>query len=127
MGPQAMFELTITAEHGPVPQSTTVDVSWSAGHELTFALATPSTWKTIDDPVNLICDVDPGKPPPESLSALVCHLWTTDPTQIVVKAKGYTPHEETYAATYSEHCQKKVPTAIHIVLSPVPEGDGGAD
>jgi hypothetical protein len=127
MNPQAMFELTITAAHGPVPRSTTVDVSWSAGQEPTFALEKPSTWKTIDDQVNLICDVDPGKPPPETLSALVCHLWTTGPTHVVVKAKGYTQHEETFVPTYSDHCQVFVPTAISVALSLVPEGDGGAD
>jgi len=127
MGPEAMFELTITAAHGPVPRSTTVDVTWSAGQEPTFVLEQPSTWKTIDDPVNLICDVDPAKPPPEGLSALVCHLWTAGPTDVVVKAKGYTRLETTYLPTYSEQCQGYVPTAVSLELALVPEGDGGVD
>lgn len=127
MSPQAMFDLTITAAHGPVPRSTTVDVSWSVGHEPTFSLDEPSTWKTIDDQVNLVCDVDPVKPPPEALSALVCHLWTTGPTHVVVKAKGYTSLDETYVPTYSEHCQGNVPTAISVTLALVPEEDGGVE
>ncbi len=88
-GPQAMFEITIKAEDGPVPPSTTVDVSWSAGDEPTFALDDPSTWKTIEQ-ANLVCDVDPAKPPPSDLAALVCHMWTTSPINLVVKAQGYT-------------------------------------
>jgi hypothetical protein len=79
MGPQAMFELTITARGGPVPLSTKVDVSWSAGDEPSFILDEPSTWKTIEQ-ANLICDVDPTQPPPHDLDALVCHLWTTGAT-----------------------------------------------
>jgi hypothetical protein len=121
-----MFELTITVAHGPVPRSTTVDVSWSAGQEPTFSLDQPSTWKTIDDPVNLICDVDPTKPPPDALPALVCHLWTAGATYVVVKAKGYTPLEKTYVPTFSEHCEAFVPTAIHVELALAPEGDAGA-
>lgn len=127
MIPQPMFDLTITAAHGPLPRSTTVDVWWSGGQEPTFSLDQPSTWKTIDDQVNLICDVDPMQPPPDMLAALVCHLWTTGPTDVVVKAKGYTPREETYVPPYSDHCQAFVPTAVSLQLELVPEDDAGAD
>ncbi len=123
-GPQAMFEITIKAEDGPVPPSTTVDVSWSAGDEPTFALDEPSTWKTIEQ-ANLVCDVDPSKPPPSDLAALVCHMWTTSPINLVVKAKGYTLFEKTYVPTHSDHCNALVPSAISVEITPTPQGAGG--
>jgi hypothetical protein len=126
MGPQAMFDLTITAADGAVPRSMTLDVSWSAGDEPTFSLDEPSTWKTIDDQANIVCDVDPMKPLPDPLPALVCHLWTAGPTKIVVKANGYTPFEMTYVPTHSDHCHALVPTAVSVELAPAPNGDGGA-
>jgi hypothetical protein len=126
MGPQAMFELTITAKGGSIPLSTKVDVSWSAGQEPTFALDDPSTWKTIEQ-ANLVCDVDASQPPPQKLAALMCHLWTTGATNLVVKAKGYTPFEKTYVPTYSDHCQSLVPTAVSVEISPEPQGAGGSE
>lgn len=124
MGPQAMFDLTITAQDASVPQSTTVEVSWSAGEEPKFSLDQPSTWMTIDQ-ANVVCDVDATKPPPEELPALVCHLWTTGATNVVVKAKGYTTFEKTYASTFSDHCKALIPTAIRIELAPSPKDDAG--
>ena len=126
MGPQAMFELTITASDGPVPPSTRVDVSWSAGQEPTFILDDPWTWKTIEQ-ANLICDVDPSKPPPHDLKALMCHLWTTGATNLIVKAKGYTRFEKTYVSTYSEHCESLVPSAISVEISPEPKETSGSN
>lgn len=126
MGPQAMFELTLTAADGPVPPSTKLEVSWSAGQEPTFALDDPSTWKTIEQ-ANLVCDVDPSKPPPKDLTALVCHLWTTGATNLVVKAKGYTLFEKTYTSTFSDHCMSLVPTAVSVVIKPEPQGTGGSE
>src|SRR4051812_48420357 len=76
MGPQAMFDLTITAEDGPVPHDTVITVSWSAGQEPVFALDQPDTWRTIEQ-ANIVCDVDATKLPPSELTGLVCHLWTT--------------------------------------------------
>lgn len=128
MGPRALFELTLTASDGPVPPSTKIDVSWSAGPVPTFALDEPSTWKTIEqEQANLVCDVDASKPPPHDLAALVCHLWTGGATNVVVKAKGYTPFEQTYLPTYSDHCKSLVPTAIGIEISPEPQGTGGSN
>lgn len=124
MGPQAMFDLTITAADGAVPRSTTIDVSWSAGQEPTFALDLPSTWMTIEQ-ANIVCDLDPTAPPPKELAALVCHLWTTGATNLVVKAKGYTLFEKTYVPKYSDHCMALVPTGISVELSPAPQDDGG--
>ena len=121
-----MFELTITAKGGPIPLSTKVDVSWSAGEEPTFALDEPSTWKTIEQ-ANLICDVDPTQPPPHDLDALVCHLWTTGATNLVVKAKGYERFEKTYVSTFSDHCKSLVPTAVSVEISPEPQGTGGSE
>jgi hypothetical protein len=124
MGPQAMFDLTITATDGDVPPSTTVAVSWSAGQEPTFSLDQPSTWMTIDQ-ANIICDVDAKKPPPEHLLKLVCHLWTTGATNVIVTAKGYTSFEMTYASMFSDHCKSLIPTAIGIELEPAPKDDAG--
>lgn len=124
MGPQAMFDVTITAQGGDVPQDTTIDVSWSAGQEPRFNLDQPSTWMTIDQ-ANVICDVDAMKPPPEHLAALVCHLWTTGATNVVVSAKGFTTFEMTYASMFSDHCKALVPTAISIELAPTPKDDAG--
>ena len=124
MGPQAMFDLTITAADGDVPPSTKLDVSWSAGQEPTFDFAQPLTWMTLDQ-ANVICDVDATKPPPEHLAALVCHLWTTGATNVVVAAKGYTTFEKTYTPTFSDHCDVLVPTAISVELAPAPKDDAG--
>jgi hypothetical protein len=124
MGPQAMFDLTITAHDGSVPLSTTLDVSWSAGEEPRFSLDDPSTWKTIDQ-ANVVCDIDATKPPPDQLPALVCHLWTTGATNVVVMAKGYTTFEMTYASTFSDHCKALVPTAVSVELAPAPKDDAG--
>lgn len=126
MGPQAMFELTLKADEGPLPPSTKIDVSWSAGQEPTFALDDPSTWKTIEQ-ANLVCDIDPSKPPPQDLAALVCHLWTTGATNLIVKAKGYTRFEKTYVSAYSDHCMSLVPTAVSVEISPEPQGMGGSN
>jgi hypothetical protein len=125
MGPQAMFDVTITAEGGPVPRNTTVTVSWSAGQEPVFDLGQPATWKTIEQ-ANIVCDVDSTKPPPVNLPALVCHLWTTGATNVAVGAKGYLPFEDTYPTTYSDHCKGLVPTAIAVELHHAPPpGDAG--
>ena len=124
MGPQAMFDLTITARGGDVPRDTTIEVSWSAGEEPKFSLDQPATWMTIEQ-ANVICDVDATKPPPEHLAALVCHLWTTGATNVVVAAKGYTTFEKTYTPTFSDHCNVLVPTAISVELAPAPNDDAG--
>ncbi len=120
-----MFDLTITAAEGDVPPSTQIDVSWSAGHEPTFNLDQPATWMTIEQ-ANVICDVDATKPPPEHLAALVCHLWTTGATNVVVAAKGYTTFDKTYTSTFSDHCKTLVPTAISVELASAPQDDAGA-
>ena len=124
MGPQAMFDLTITAADGDVPPTTKIDVSWSAGQEPTFDLDQPSTWETIDQ-ANIVCEVDAMKPP-EHLAALVCHLWTTGATKLVVAAKGYTTFEMTYTPEFSDHCKALIPRAIHVELAPAPKDDAGA-
>jgi hypothetical protein len=117
MGPAPMFTLTITAAHGPVPADTQINISWSAGEEPAFALGDPMTWKTLDD-ANVICDVDRGKPPPEDLPALVCHLWTIGATQIEVRAASFTPFVKTFSPPVSAHCQGPVPTEINVRLDP---------
>src|SRR5262245_22218278 len=51
-GPQAMFDLTITAQSGPVPYDVTLDVSWSAAQEPTFSLQDPMTWGSLAEGAN---------------------------------------------------------------------------
>ncbi|MFO0761679.1 MAG: hypothetical protein U0359_34875 [Byssovorax sp.] len=114
MGPQAMFTLTITAESGPLPEDTEVVVSWSAGTEPAFVLDDKSTWKTLDES-NLVCDLDPEKPP-KHLAALVCHVWSNGATKVNVTASGYAPFEQTFVPLMSEHCHGPVPTTEEVKL-----------
>jgi len=122
--PRPMLILTITASDGPVPPDTRVKVTWSAGEEPELVLSDPSTYKTLDDEVNIVCDLDPLAPPPVDLEKLVCRLWTSGLTKVVVTVEGYGPHDETFSPKQSELCDGPVPTAIAIALEP--EGDAGA-
>jgi len=110
-----MFTLTIRAEDGPVPLDTSVQVSWSAGHEPPFVLDEPMTWMMPSD-ANVVCDVDRDKPPPESLAALVCHLWTSGATLVEIRAQGYAPYQETLVPVLSEVCNGPLPEALDITL-----------
>lgn len=125
MGPQAMFELTVTAVDGPVPPDTRIAVSWSAADEPEFALDDPFTWKTLEE-ANIECDVDPSHPPGPDLPALLCHLWTSGATHVKVTASDYQTFEETFTPTISEHCEGPIPTAITVTLQREPMGEGGS-
>jgi len=122
-GPVAMYNLMIHAAGGPVPLDLTLVVIWSAGAEPPFLLADPSTWGSLDQGANVVCDVDPQGAPPVDLAALSCHLWTSGPTYVAVAAKGYA----TYAGTLTPHqdpaCDAPLPATIEVLLTPL--GDGG--
>jgi len=122
-GPQPLFTLTVTAEGGPVPADTSVRVTWSVGEEPAFVLGDPSTWKTLDDNVNVVCNVDHGQPPPKDLKALVCQLWTTGATEVEVAATGFQTHDETFTPKQIDECDKPIPSDVAIAL--LPELDAG--
>lgn len=125
-GPVAMLDVTIKAQSGPVPPDTTVLVSWSAGPEPPFELDDPKTWSTLAD-ANVVCDVDPKKPPPTDLVHLVCHLWTSGVTHVRVRAAGYVSFDGMLKPKYSAACKGPVPTEVDVMLKPLPDaGSGGA-
>lgn len=114
--PEPQFVLEIRAEDGPVPKDTRVAAQWSAADEPPFVLSDPTTWKTLDDSVNLVCFVDRTKPPPEDLSVLVCELWTSGAVNLFVDAAEYSPHEETLKPVMNELCGAPMSTTLPIVL-----------
>lgn len=120
--PEPQFVLEIRAEDGAVPQDTRVMVQWSAADEPAFVLSDPTTWKTLDDSVNLVCMVDRTKPPPEDLSVLVCEVWTSGAVNLFVEAAGYSAHEETLKPVMNELCGEPMSTTVPIVLQrPLPD------
>jgi hypothetical protein len=123
--PEPQFVLEIRAEDGPVPHDTRVAAEWSAANEPPFVLSDPTTWKTLDDSVNLVCMVDRSKPPPVDLSVLVCELWTSGAVNLFVEGSGYSPHEETLKPVMNELCGEPMSTTLPIVLHR-PLLDGGS-
>ena len=119
--PVPLYTLTITAPSVPVPVDTTVHVVWSAGEE-TFVLDDPSTWKTLEDGINVVCAVDHDAGPPADLDQLICQLWTTGATEVEVTATGYIDNEQTLRPKESELCDAIVPTDVTVVLQPMPDG-----
>jgi hypothetical protein len=122
VGPQPMFTLTLTAADGPLPPDTSILVTWSAGAEPKFVLGDKSTWKTLEE-ANLVCEIDPSKPPPTDLEELVCKLWTSGPTRVEVEAADYIDHDETFTPAQNEQCEGPVPSAVSVEL--VREVDAG--
>lgn len=123
-GPVALLNLIIAGPSGHVPPDTSLVVSWSAGEEPAFCLDDPKTWMTLAD-ANVVCDVDPGAPPPENLPELVCHLWTSGATHVEVRADGHAPYGATLKPKYSSICKGHVPTDVHVALAVQPDGGAG--
>jgi hypothetical protein len=115
--PEPLFVLDIRTDDGPVPLDTSVSVEWSAGVEPKFVLSDTSTWKTLDDGVNLVCRVDREKPPPVDLSALVCEVWASGAVNVHVEATGYEPHVETLKTVMSELCGGPMPMEVAVMLT----------
>jgi hypothetical protein len=118
-GPVALLNLTIHAQSGPVPTDTSLAVSWSAGPEPTFLLDDPTTWGSLDNGANVVCDVDPSEPPPSDLMTLVCHLWTSGATAVTVSAKGFETWSSTLKPDVDPVCKAAVPTKVDVTLVPV--------
>lgn len=116
IAPQPIFTLTLTAKDGPLPPDTRIVVTWSAGEEPPFVLDDKETWKTLEDSVNIVCEVDASKPPPTDLEELVCKLWTSGATRVEVKAMGYMDHDQTFTPAQSELCDGPVPSAVSIAI-----------
>jgi hypothetical protein len=122
--PHPMFTVTITASDGAVPPDTSLAVKWSAGEEPLFSLNDPTTWKTLEEGANVVCDVSHNAPPPTDLSELVCRLWTNGATKVVVSAAHYQNHTETLVALQSDPpCEGPIPQTVEIQL--LPETDAG--
>jgi len=100
-----------------VPADTRVAVEWSAGEEPAFVLSDASTWKTLDDGVNLVCVVDRTKPPPVDLDLLTCEIWASGAVNVRVEAMGYEPHTETLTPQMSEVCGGPMPMGGAGLLS----------
>ncbi len=122
--PEPQFVLEITAEDGPVPGDTQVSAEWSAAKEPPFVLSDKATWKTLDEGVNLVCNVDRTKPPPVDLEQLVCELWTSGAVNLLVNGSGYVTHEETLKPVMDEQCNQPMSSHVAIVLRR-PLLDGG--
>lgn len=126
LGAEPLFVLDIRADDGPVPPDTRVAVAWSAGEEPAFVLSDPTTWKTLDEGVNLVCQVDRAAPPPVDLPSLACDLWASGAVDVRVSAAGYVPHEETLEPILSERCGSPVPMKVAVVLSRAKLDAGGS-
>jgi hypothetical protein len=125
VGPQPMFTIAIAAQDGYLPNDTSLLVTWSAGSEPLFELDNPATWGTPEQGGNVVCDLDAAADPPDDLAELRCHLWTSGPTEIEIRAVGYDTHKETLVPMQSEQCEGPVPTEAEIKL--VREMDAGTD
>jgi hypothetical protein len=119
-----MFSLTIAAEDGPLPPDTSLEVTWSAGPEPVFSLDDPSTWGTPEQGANVVCDIGPTGGPPPTLEQLKCDLWTSGPTEIVVKGDDYAAYKDTLVPMQSEICEGPIPTEIEIKLTREVDGGG---
>lgn len=121
--PEPQFILEIRVDDGPVPVDTRVSAQWSAAEEPPFVLSDPTTWKTLDDSVNLVCMVDRTMPPPTDLPMLVCELWTSGPVNLLVEATGYVAYDETLKPVMNELCGEFMKATIPVVLHrPLPDG-----
>lgn len=117
MTPKPTFTLRVkVAAGGPLPPDTTVEVRWSAAEEPAFHLDDPSSWSTLET-ANIVCDVDPAKPPPVDLPVLTCSLWTSGPTEVTVSAKGFLTKDRTFTQDPSTDCNPD-PTPIEMELDP---------
>ncbi|MDI1429292.1 hypothetical protein [Polyangium sorediatum] len=115
--PEPLFVLDIRAEGEPLPPDLRIVVEWSAGDEPPFDLSDATTWKTLDDGANFVCNVDRSKPPPTDLATLLCELWTSGPVNVLVTAEGFEPHAETLKPAMSELCGTLTPMEVAILLS----------
>lgn len=120
--PQALFTVIVrTGDDEPLPPDTTVTVRWSVGEEPSFVLDDPDTWKTLDDGVNLVCDVDPDAGMP--VDEIRCEAWTSGATEVEVTATGYLDLVETLTPEEKEGCDHPVPSEKELVL--LPDVDAG--
>lgn len=120
--PEPQFVLEMSAEDGFVPKDLRVTAQWSAADEPPFVLSDPTTWKTLDEGVNLMCIVDRSKPPPEDLTVLKCELWTSGAVNVFVEATGYVSYEDTLKPLMNEVCGEPMSQTLPIVLHrPLPD------
>jgi hypothetical protein len=99
-----------------VPPDTSLLVTWSTGEEPEFRLDDPSTWKTLEQNTNFVCDVERDAAPPTDLDELVCELWTSGATKVEANASGYLKAEQTFTPAEREGCDGPVPSDITVEL-----------
>lgn len=110
--PAPLFTLTLSAGDEPLPDDTTLQVTWSAGEEPAFVLGQPETHLTLDDGSNSVCVAGQGTPTKQ----VVCELWTSGATLVEVEASGYEAYSETLAPDEREGCDLPVPSEVDVVL-----------
>lgn len=115
--PKPMLTLSLRASDGDLPADTSIQVKWSAGTEPLFKLDDASTWQSLDDGGNVICDAATSQPSAPK-KALTCELWTSGATEITASATGYVRATETFSPEQSERCNGPIPTAVSIELQP---------
>ncbi|MEZ4440374.1 MAG: hypothetical protein R3B72_14860 [Polyangiaceae bacterium] len=115
VGAEPLYTLVITTESaGPLPVDASLAVKWSAGEEPLFVLADDTTWHSLEDGSNLVCDVT--APLPEEVFELRCGLWTQGATEIEVTGTGYLPHLETLMPQTQEGCEEPIASEVAVVL-----------
>lgn len=137
-----LFTLRVHASEGELPESLELAVSWSAGEEPPVVLGQAGTHGTSAS--NVICAVVPaedvagtsddggerggggpggGRPGDD----LLCELWTSGPTRVVITADGFVPVDETLAPATLDGCDRPVPSAVVIELVPEDDEEPGED
>lgn len=124
--PEPLFTLRIAAADGPLPTDLALQVTWSANEEPRFELNDPTTWKTLEDGSNVVCDVDRDAGTPVDLVELSCELWTSGATLVEVTATGYVAYEETLTPELLDDCDVPLPSEVEVELA-VDHDAGGGD
>ena len=119
--PVALFVLSIRAADGLLPEDTTVTVKWSAGDEPPFILNDQSTWMTLEQGANVVCDVDHDAAAIPEIEELRCELWTSGATEVTVTGGELPPYESTPTPMEQPGCEEPIASEIEIVLDDMPD------
>jgi hypothetical protein len=128
-----LFTLRVGGPGGALPDDLVLSVSWSAGDEPPVILADASTFGSSAS--NVICARVPaalegeggGDPSGPSGAGgqgggssagedLLCELWTSGPTRVVLEASGFLTVDQTLPPATLEDCDRPVPSTVEIVI-----------
>lgn len=129
-----LFTLRVGGPEGELPLDLTLAVSWSVGDEPIVILADPATFG--DSSSNVICarvahiegegggssaamvatSGSGGEGGGSELEDLLCEVWTSGPTAIVLEAAGHVPVKETLVPETIDECERPVPSEVTITL-----------